>query len=66
MGMTGLFHKAVHQALWFPTRRRVPRVHTLSFTCYRLVADDDSPVPALSAVQVVDPMNAMRALVFTR
>jgi hypothetical protein len=64
--MTRSFHQAVRL---IPRRpKREPRPATLSFTCYRLVRIfDQLPGEApYAAVQVVDPANAMRVLVFKR
>jgi len=64
--MTRSFHQAVRLV---PRRaKRLPRKETLSFTCFRLVKiwDREPDEPEYSTVQVTDPTNAMKSLVFTR
>jgi hypothetical protein len=64
--MTRTFHQAVRLVPRRP--RREPRPATLSFTCYRLVRilDREPGEAPYATVQVVDPANAMRVLVFKR
>ena len=57
--MTRQFHARVRRAR--PAKPRDPRPHTLSFRCFRLVASDEPEV-----VELCDPRNAMRALLFER
>jgi len=59
--MTRQFHARIRRAPQPKTRDTGP--HTLSFRCYRLVAIEDG---AFETVELCDPRNAMRALVFER
>ena len=45
---------------------RAPRLHTLSFKCFRFVPIDELGPGAYEIVELCDPRNAMRALVFER
>ena len=55
--MTRQFHVRVRPAK--KRELRDPRPHTLSFRCFRLVSTDE-------IVELCDPRNAMRVLVFER
>jgi hypothetical protein len=55
--MTRQFHARVRRAQ--KPKLRDPRPHTLSFKCFRLVPID-------GFIELCDPRNAMRVLVFER
>ena len=55
--MTRQFHARVRRAE--KPRLREARPHTLSFRCFRMVSSDE-------IVELCDPRNAMRVLVFER
>jgi hypothetical protein len=59
--MTRQFHARIRRAP--QPKSPEPRPHTLSFRCYRLVAIEDG---GFETVELCDPRNAMRALVFER
>lgn len=59
--MTRQFHARMRRAP--KPLQRASRPHTLSFRCYRLVPIDPG---AFETVELCDPRNAMRALVFER
>jgi len=62
--MTRQFHARVRRA---PTQKpRDPRPHTLSFKCFRFVPIDEAGAEPYEIVELCDPRNAMRALVFER
>jgi hypothetical protein len=58
--MTRQFHARVRRAQ--KPKLRDPRPNTLSFRCFRLVPAPD----AYEIVELCDPRNAMRSLVFER
>ncbi len=58
--MTRQFHHPVRFTVRAP---RVPRKYTTSFTCFRLVRNYEDDAPPYTPVQLMDPTNAMRALV---
>jgi hypothetical protein len=45
---------------------RAPRPHTLSFRCFRFVPVDEPGPDAYEIIELCDPRNAMRALLFER
>jgi hypothetical protein len=62
--MTRQFHARVRRAPKPQPRDRRP--HTLSFRCFRLVSIDEPGSGGYETVELCDPRNAMRALVFER
>lgn len=62
--MTRQFHARVRRAQ--KPRPRAPRPHTLSFRCFRFVSIDEPGPDAYEIVELCDPRNAMRALLFER
>ena len=62
--MTRQFHTRARRVQ--QPKPRVPRPHTLSFKCFRLVPIDDPGPDANEIIELCDPRNAMRALVFER
>lgn len=61
--MTRQFHHPVRVVV---RKYREPSAHTLSFTCFRLVRNYDDGTPPYTPVQLLDPTNAMRALVIRK
>jgi hypothetical protein len=58
--MTRQFHQPVRLV---PRRaKRIPREHTVSFTCFHLVYEPDEDL--YFPIEASDPTNAMRHLVF--
>ena len=57
--MTRQFHARVRTRPAKPRAARQPRAHTLSFRCFRLVSSDE-------IVELCDPRNSMRVLMFER
>ncbi len=62
--MTRQFHARVRRAP--KPKPRDPRPHTLRFRCFRLVPIDEPTPDAYEIVELCDPRNAMRTLVFER
>jgi hypothetical protein len=62
--MTRQFHARVRRAQ--KPKLREPRPHTLSFRCFRFVAIDEPGPDAYEIVELCDPRNSMRVLVFER
>jgi len=62
--MTRQFHARVRRAQ--KSKSRDPRPHTLSFRCFRFVSIDEPGPDAYEIVELCDPRNAMRALLFER
>ena len=58
--MTRQFHARVRRAP--PHKTRIAGPHTLSFTCFRLVAIDEPGQP-FEIIELCDPRNTMRVLV---
>ncbi|MEO6774577.1 MAG: hypothetical protein ABI467_16430 [Kofleriaceae bacterium] len=58
--MTRQFHAPVR--LVQRRAKRIPREHVLSFTCFHLVHEPDED--AYFPIELIDPTNAMRHLVF--
>jgi len=61
--MTRQFHVRARPAR--KPKLRDPRPHTLSFRCFRFVSIDE-PGPTYEIIELCDPRNAMRALLFER
>jgi hypothetical protein len=66
--MTRQFHARARRALTpKPTPNpRDPRPHTLSFKCFRFVSVDEPGSDVYEIIELCDPRNAMRVLVFER
>lgn len=64
--MTRQFHARVRRAEKPRPKPRPPRPHTLSFRCFRFVAIDEPGADPYEIVELCDPRNAMRALLFER
>ena len=64
--MTRQFHARIRRAEQPKPRPRPPRPHTLSFRCFRGVPIDEPGADTHEIVELCDPRNTMRALVFER
>jgi hypothetical protein len=62
--MTRQFHACVRRAQ--KPKSRDPRPYTLSFRCFRFVPTDEPGSSSYEIVELCDPRNAMRALLFER
>ena len=62
--MTRQFHARVRRAPQPKPRERPP--YTLSFTCFRFVPIHEPGPDAYEIIELCDPRNAMRSLVFER